>query len=49
MPKVEKISDNLYRYQCECGAWEVFESDTTPERLVKCFECQIPIEELFQK
>jgi hypothetical protein len=46
MPKVEIIENNKYRYRCGCGALVTLQSDTTPERLIKCFDCQISIEGL---
>jgi len=39
VPKVEKISDNEYKYDCQCGKTIILVSDVKPDKLIKCFEC----------
>ena len=39
MPKLDKISDTHYRYNCECGCEINYYTDTPPKRVPKCFEC----------
>ena len=46
MPKVEKIGKDKYQYKCSCGRTVVFETDTPPSRVYKCFECQLTEEEV---
>lgn len=50
MPKVDKISEGIFRYKCECGTdieLHVNQGEKL-KRLVRCFQCQYPIEWLFE-
>lgn len=46
MPRVEKIGKDKYQYKCACGRTVIFETDTPPKRVYKCFECQLTEEEV---
>ena len=39
MPKVEKIKDNQYQYQCKCGSIVILETDMPPDKLSLCWKC----------
>ena len=40
MQKLEKISDTLYRYACDCGQEITFHTDINPGKIHRCFRCQ---------
>jgi len=44
MPKLEKISDNEYKYVCECGNEIIYYTDIKPNKAIKCFKCQNKID-----
>ena len=50
MPKVKKIGNLIYKYECECRKKiTFFTNDKNAQQVKKCFNCQHKIEKINKK
>jgi hypothetical protein len=39
MPKVKKLGEFKYQYNCTCGKEIILDIGEKPKKLIKCFDC----------